>query len=149
MLLLVIRHSHISLAEGRHADLGGQSSGVPAREGVVETCPESVYLSDGPPWWATTTHCAPGALFELILEQESSKTRRKTQNTIWTFADDQQGLDYWNKPVLYGGRLIVPVPQLRLSHQTRLVLELQRWKWIQLKGGCLSKYRQNNPVEAK
>lgn len=74
MLLLVIRHSHISLAEGRHADLDGQSSGVPVREGVVEvvvgeTCPESVYLSDGPPWWAATTHCAPGALFELILEQ--------------------------------------------------------------------------------
>lgn len=74
MLLLVIRHSHISLAEGRQADLSGQSSGVRVKEGAAEVGVLKpaylyIYLSDGPAWWATTTHCASGGLFKLLLEQ--------------------------------------------------------------------------------
>lgn len=76
MQLLVIRHSHISHAEGRHADLSGLSSGGGGGGGqqrwllkwVHETSPGSIYLSDDPPWWASAAHCVPGGLVKLLLE---------------------------------------------------------------------------------
>lgn len=73
MQLLVIRHSHISHAEGRHADLSGLSSGCLGgvgkvlRKWVHKTFLGSIYLSDGPPWWATAAHCVPRGLVKLLL----------------------------------------------------------------------------------
>lgn len=33
----------------------------------IKPGPGFVYLSDGPPWWATTARCVPGGLFKPLL----------------------------------------------------------------------------------
>lgn len=134
MQLLVIRHSHISHAEGRHADLSGLSSGVCVcwwgGQRVTEVGARNlswVYLSDGPPWWATAAHCVPGGLVKLLLEITTpGRTQLFTARALSldrehlktgrgrTFADDWQGQDYCGKPVTYFWQLISEGPIVSL-----------------------------------